>query len=103
MNQGTLLLANDTYQKMFNMKIAVLLSLAVASTIVEAFSSRAACTDKLFWGTPRTKSEIVNFVSDAVFTEEHEVDREEQWVEVISAEPPVSRSDFSSTFQYSIY
>ena len=91
---------------MFNMKsfiIAVLLSLAVASTVIEAFSSRAACTDKLFWGTPRTKGEIVNFVSDAVFTEEHEADREDQWVEVISAEPPVSRSDFSSTFQYGIY
>ena len=84
--------------------IAVLLSLDVASTVVEAFSSRsAASTDKLFWGTPRTKGEIVNFISDAVFTEEHESDREDQWVEVISAEPPVSRSDFSSTFQYSIY
>lgn len=82
--------------------IAVLLSIAVASTVVEAFSSRAASTDKLFWGTPRTKVEIVNFISDAVFTEE-QVDREDQWVEVISAEPPVSRSDFSSTFQYSIY
>ena len=83
----------------------MLLSLAVASTFVEAFSSsRAACTtDKLFWGTPRSEGEIVNFISDAVFTEEHEADREDQWVEVISAEPPVSRSDSSSTFQYFIY
>jgi hypothetical protein len=57
-----------------------------------------------FWGKPRSKEEIVDFVSDAVFSNFHEAlednsqakEKEQcQWVEVISAEPPVRRSDFS--------
>ena len=57
-----------------------------------------------FWGKPRSKDEIVGFVSDAVFGDFHEALEDNshakakeqcQWVEVISAEPPVRRSDFS--------
>jgi hypothetical protein len=43
-----------------------------------------------FWGQPRNKEEIVDFVSNAVFTNQN---NDHQWVQVISAEPPVSESD----------
>jgi hypothetical protein len=57
-----------------------------------------------FWGSPRSSEEIVHFVSDAIFDnnmrggdnyDSSQVVNEKQWVEVISAEPPVSRSDSS--------
>ena len=57
-----------------------------------------------FWGKPRSKEEIVAFISDAVFSDSREALEDNsqakskelcQWVEVISAEPPVRRSDFS--------
>ena len=49
-----------------------------------------------FWGEPRNEQEIIDFVSNAVFYNEVEAslgyfrsDVQDQWVEVISAEPPV--------------
>jgi hypothetical protein len=62
-----------------------------------------------FWGKPRSKDEIVCFVSDAVFGDFHvalednsqaKAKEQCQWVEVISAEPPVRRSDFSRFFTF---
>lgn len=43
-----------------------------------------------FWGKQRNKQEIVDHVSNAVFSNHQ---RSDQWVEVISAEPPVRLSD----------
>ena len=43
-----------------------------------------------FWGRPRSKQEIIDHVSNAVFTNHQ---RSDQWVEVLNAEPPVSLSD----------
>jgi hypothetical protein len=60
-----------------------------------------------FWGSPRSSEEIVHFVSDAIFDnnmrggdnyDSSQVVNEKQWVEVISAEPPVSRSDSSRKY-----
>ena len=53
-----------------------------------------------FWGSPRSSEEIINFVSDAVFDNNMRGSEEnnKQWVEVISAEPPVSRSDSSRKY-----
>jgi hypothetical protein len=60
-----------------------------------------------FWGSPRSSEEIVHFVSDAIFDnnmrggdnyDSSQVVNEKQWVEVISAEPPVSRSDSSRSY-----
>jgi prolyl 4-hydroxylase len=49
-----------------------------------------------FWGEPRNEQEIIDFVSNAVFYNEVEAslgyfrsDVQDQWVEVISAEPPL--------------
>mmetsp|Transcript_39841 Transcript_39841/g.95871 ORF Transcript_39841/g.95871 Transcript_39841/m.95871 type:complete len:129 (+) Transcript_39841:143-529(+) len=62
-----------------------------------------------FWGRPRSKEEIVDFVSDAVFNNEHEAptsnaaqllsNAQERWVEVISAEPPVRRAFYINIFE----
>ena len=43
-----------------------------------------------FWGKQRNTQEIVDHVSNAVFSNHQ---RSDQWVEVISAEPPVRLSD----------
>lgn len=66
-----------------------------------------------FWGSPRSSEEIIHFVSDAIFDnnmrdseEKNDNDNydssqeinEKQWVEVISAEPPVSRSNSSRSY-----
>lgn len=64
-----------------------------------------------FWGSPRSSEEIEHFVSDAIFDknmrggeqeknnyDSSQVVNEKQWVEVISAEPPVSRSDSSRSY-----
>ena len=53
-----------------------------------------------FWGSPRSSEEIINFVSDAVFDNNMRGSEEnnKQWVEVISAEPPVSRRDSSRKY-----
>ncbi|KAL7528579.1 hypothetical protein ACHAXR_006746 [Thalassiosira sp. AJA248-18] len=49
-----------------------------------------------FWGSPRNEREIIDFVSDAVFDNEEVASNnsqqpnvQDQWVEVISAEPPL--------------
>jgi hypothetical protein len=82
------------------------------STALSALQDVDPTTD--FWGRPRSRKEIVDFVSDAVFNkDEHDLvsigfqdhgdalssgNERNRWVEVISAEPPVRRSDF--TFQF---
>jgi len=43
-----------------------------------------------FWGRPRHKQEIIDHVSNAVFTNNQ---RSDQWVEVLNEEPPVRLSD----------
>ena len=65
------------------------------TTLSRQFYSTAEATDEAtattFWGVPRSEEEIVDFVSRAVFNIGQSQD---QWVEVISAEPPVRRIDF---------
>lgn len=57
-----------------------------------------------FWGKVRSEKEIVDYVSDAVFgivredVRDEYIEQQRRWVEVISAEPPVRRSDFSLSF-----
>jgi len=91
--------------------------LGIAGTSVDSFSTvtvptpfKATATTTLsvsaqtdivneattFWAKPRNEQEIIDFVSDAVFDNENEAaNNNHQWVEVISAEPPVRRSDFT--------
>jgi hypothetical protein len=61
------------------------------STLYESTTDDDVEEPDQFWGRPRNKKEIVDFVSNAVFTDQN---NDDQWVEVISAEPPVSESDF---------
>lgn len=42
-----------------------------------------------FWGKPREEQEIINFVSSTLFNTENDEATADQWVEVISAEPPL--------------
>mmetsp|Transcript_26286 Transcript_26286/g.54891 ORF Transcript_26286/g.54891 Transcript_26286/m.54891 type:complete len:205 (-) Transcript_26286:628-1242(-) len=42
-----------------------------------------------FWGKPREEQEIINFVSSTLFNAENDEATADQWVEVISAEPPL--------------
>ena len=51
-----------------------------------------------FWGTPRNEREIIDYISNAVFNDASSQPNANegdqcQWVEVLSAEPPVRRSD----------
>lgn len=59
-----------------------------------------------FWGSPRNEQEIIDFVSDAIFNNDDDSSQyhhqqsspevqQDQWVDVISAEPPVRRSDLT--------
>ena len=105
------------------MKSFIIGILGIVGTSVESFStvpsplkttatttalSVSAQTDVVneattFWAKPRNEQEIVDFVSDAVFNNGNEAAnnnappqvQDHQWVEVISAEPPVRRSDFT--------
>lgn len=66
-------------------------SLAPHITYASKISQIKVDVDVLqFWGKQRTKQEIIDHVSNAVFTNNQ---RSDQWVEVISAEPPVRLSD----------
>jgi hypothetical protein len=99
------------YLKMKSVLLAVVLSYLYSYYGVDAFSCTPPLTKAItswrestlsesttdddvepdqFWGRPRNKEEIVDFVSNAVFTDQN---NDDQWVEVISAEPPVSESD----------
>lgn len=85
---------------------------STTTTISVAQGGIDTATD--FWGRPRSREEIVDFVSDAVFNNEYDVvssaydgntspsiKEQNRWVEVISAEPPVRRSDFMYSFHSS--
>ncbi|KAL7443688.1 hypothetical protein ACHAXH_007530 [Discostella pseudostelligera] len=73
---------------------------STTTTISVAQGGIDTATD--FWGRPRSREEIVDFVSDAVFNNEYDVvssaydgntspsiKAQNRWVEVISAEPPL--------------
>lgn len=88
---------------------------ALYSTKAQENNAHVAAT---FWGSPRNEQEIIDFVSDAVFNDDNGNDNEHhdheaqndyspqeanvvqdrQWVEVISAEPPVRRIVISHIF-----
>lgn len=82
-----------------------------ARSSTQLYVDQAIDIDKTpdFWGKARSKEEIVRFVSDVVFNDFHETYDDSQaknelcqWVEVISAEPPVRRSDFSLRYKFNL-
>jgi hypothetical protein len=81
-----------------------------STTAMTHFAVRCIDTATDFWGRPRSRQEIVDFVSDVVFDNEYDIissstaslvpinEQHRRWVDVISAEPPVRRSDFMHSF-----
>jgi hypothetical protein len=74
--------------------------IARASTRLRVDRAIDAGESSDFWGRIHSEEEIVDYVSDAVFGNIREdlrdkYNEQRRWVEVISAEPPVRRSDFS--------
>ncbi len=104
------IVASLSTSKLLSVKGSILPPLS--STTLSAVQDVDQTTD--FWGRPRSREEIVDFVSDAVFSKDEydlvsitvhdqgnafsSVNERNQWVEVISAEPPVRRSDFAFKF-----